>query len=208
MENDMNGGYRTARVKVTREIREALTGLLQQEADFLEKKKHPAKWYRDEAGKALKLADRDNPSLRSYEVLLSEIRPRLLKHNPIDDPWSITTLDNWPIPPDALPIVLKAYKRHFEDKTDFSIRQAKWVARLSRTDYHDTAVPDAIARTEQLCEMGGIPLDLKIVDKLLAGLEAKGEEGKLPMFFWASFSVAGALKNDPLNKEEKGGEKH
>ena len=49
-----------------------------------------------------------------------------------DQPWSMATLDRHPIPPAALLVVLAVWKhRHSTSDKSFSIREAKWAARLS-----------------------------------------------------------------------------
>ena len=86
------------------------------------------------------------PSLSKIQKLLATIRKNLDKDSPEDEPWSIFTLDDYPIPPELLPRVLEEYmvrKSTLEmptgngpvgellDDLDFSIRQAKWFVRLS-----------------------------------------------------------------------------
>tara|TARA_Y100000310_G_scaffold60328_1_gene55690 strand:+ start:253 stop:789 length:537 start_codon:yes stop_codon:yes gene_type:complete len=53
--------------------------------------------------------------------------------NPIDRPWSVGMLTQYPIQPQALPIVLEIQTKMEEDKRRLSIRQAKWVAQLYQT---------------------------------------------------------------------------
>lgn len=52
------------------------------------------------------------------------------KQGPEDAPWSLATLNDYHIPPEALPAVLRVWKMHLTERLDFTIRQAKWVARL------------------------------------------------------------------------------
>lgn len=104
--------------------------------------------------------------------------------------------------PESLSIVLNVYKQHVENGTNFTIRQAKWLSRLSSLKIKDTSIektgiPELIAKTEQLCDITGKSLDLRVFDKLLSGMESTGEEGTLTMAFSASASLAGILMNDP-----------
>jgi hypothetical protein len=155
------------------------------------------------------LVHRSDPKLPPQWPGLSIIQKVLAKArkphpDPQDKPWSIATLDQYPIPPGALPVVLRTYKRHIEDGGGFTIRQAKWVSRLSATEWAETSVPDQIAKTEQLYEIIGRTPDLEVYDKLLAGLKAEAND-LVPLF--ASASLAGILKDETLRipKGEKGG---
>ena len=71
------------------------------------------------------------PSLNSVQKVLATIRKKEKGPDPQDKPWSTATLDNYPIPPEALSIVLKVWKFHMEKGHFFHIRDAKWAARLS-----------------------------------------------------------------------------
>jgi len=80
------------------------------------------------------------PSLSTVQKVLATVRKNI-KETPIhpeDKPWSMGTLNEYPIPPDAIPAVLKVLslvvETNLKNKNDdlfFSIRQAKWAARLS-----------------------------------------------------------------------------
>lgn len=60
---------------------------------------------------------------------ISEYRSR--EANPEDKPWGLHCLDDYHVPPEALPILLRAWVHAREkEMTSFSIRQAKWVTRL------------------------------------------------------------------------------
>jgi hypothetical protein len=123
---------------------------------------------------------------------------------PQEKSWSISSLDDYPIPPQSLPAVLKAYRQHKEKGIEFTIRQAKWESRLSATDYSVTIMPDIIARTELLYELTGSlkETDFTTFDKLLAGMEGTSDKDGIPMAFWATASVAGILGNDPTKQLE------
>jgi hypothetical protein len=112
--------------------------------------------------------------------------------NDEERPWGIETLDDYPIEAAALPVVLKEYKRLFDNKQVLTIRQAKWIARLSVTGRADMSYH--IARTEEMYEMGGLPLNLEVFDKLLAGLPGQSAHWQIP--FAAIASLSAILKND------------
>ena len=105
------------------------------------------------------------PSLSSVQKVLATVRKKRkeIPEDPLHKPWSIGTLDKYPIPADNLPSVLKVWKLQ-EEKAyklrntfpfDFplTIREAKWVSRL--------------------CQM--IPDDLEKLS-LTATIYAEGEE--------------------------------
>jgi hypothetical protein len=98
----MSAAYRVNRIPVTDDIEDTVFNLIEAEHDIETKKKHPAKWYRTETAEALKLSENANPSLRSYENLVNEKRNYLKKPNPLDDPWSLGSLINYPIPQDKI----------------------------------------------------------------------------------------------------------
>jgi hypothetical protein len=151
-----------------------------------------------------------SPTIETMEKLISKARNH---KNEQDKPWSIASLDTYSIPPEALPAVLAEYARHKlkEDdtiaNTDFTIRQAKWVARLSKIDRLSKTKAGRnasyyIAKTEQIYEYLGWEPELELYDKLLAGLMGESDHWEIP--FIAEMSVWGILKNDPT-KKKKGG---
>lgn len=92
----------------------------------------------------------DYPSLSAVQKVLTTIRAKLDNRPPevkgLDKPWSVSSLSKYPIPPEALPVVLKVYAiwetvdlsaystlatKGFT-KQIFSVRLALWVARLSK----------------------------------------------------------------------------
>jgi hypothetical protein len=67
------------------------------------------------------------PSQETLEKIISEIR------NSDDDQdrlWSLVSLPSYPVPPEAIPYVLKAWARAIEKDNPITIREALWVARL------------------------------------------------------------------------------
>lgn len=92
--------------------------------------------------------------------LRKKIRPNLenrpTESKRLDTPWSIGALAQYPIPPEALPVVLRAFyaERSTDSKTDeyfriryelghesyLTIRQALWIARLSPLFKYPTIV--------------------------------------------------------------------
>jgi len=148
------------------------------------------------------------PGLSIVQKTLATVRKNVRAINPQDSPWSISTLDDYPIPPEALPKVLEAYKDHITKGIELTIREAKWVARLSATQYARTGLPFIIARTEFLYELIGKSPRFEYYDTFLSGLTAAGD---WQMPFMATASLAGILKinvveeaqNERLYNEEE-----
>jgi len=90
------------RVPVTQAIKDAVFDLIAEEDDVETKKKHATKWYRDQVADRLELSKETNPSLRSYENLTKAARNYLKLPNPLDLPWSLGSLINYPIPQDKI----------------------------------------------------------------------------------------------------------
>lgn len=169
---------------------------------------HP-KWkapmVRNEVESILRKKNRNSPkgwpSLSIIQKTLATVRKNLANPSPEDEPWSLSSLGEFPIPPEALPKVVEEYKRHRlgegtgEDKvfplpeklkqdllkkgvnldrfpkTQFTIRDAKWVARLSATQCKvSDRLPYAIAQSERLYELVGRRPEWEVFDKLLADL--------------------------------------
>jgi len=144
------------------------------------------------------------PGLSVVQKTLATVRKNIQAINPEDRPWSIGTLDDYPIPPEALPKVLEAYKDHTTKGIDLTIREAKWVVRLSATQYSIPGLPFIIARTELLYELIGKSPHFEYYDRFLAGLTAGGD---WQMPFMATASLAGILKID-IVEEAKNARKH
>lgn len=73
------------------------------------------------------------PGINAVQKILAEIRKREkeLPINPQDKPWSATTLNEYPVSPEALPWVFQVWV-HYNEALDMplTIREAKWTARL------------------------------------------------------------------------------
>ena len=88
------------------------------------------------------------PSLSTVQKILAIYRKNMKQKpvDPCDKPWCMGTLNEYPIPPDAIPAVLKVYKNNEgwrEAKLEgfdlsLTIRGAKWVSRLSHVIIDDT----------------------------------------------------------------------
>ena len=120
------------------------------------------------------------PGLSAVQKVLTTIRKSVnkLPDDPQDKPWSMATLnrpDIPPIPPEALPAVLKVWKLRIDSEEgnfSFSIREAKWAARLSTliTDTKELSTrASQYARTEILYQLIDRPFDSRGLDSLIMG---------------------------------------
>ena len=101
--------------------------------------------------------DRIMPKIRE-QVKQSKLNP-----NPIDGPWSTTTLAQYPIPPEALPHVLDVWAwTRINLHRNLTIREIQWAARL-----YALGMPDPVlsfhcrtyAATEKIYEQTGAALE-------------------------------------------------
>lgn len=127
----------------------------------------PVKVLAFEIREQLKQLGERPPELSTLEKKISEYRKRT---SPEDKPWSLSTLDDYPISPEALPKVLEEYKLHYRRGFYLTIRQAKWITRLSATQC-DASMYIFIAMIEQLSALLGTPYGLEAQDMELAGLK-------------------------------------
>ncbi len=159
------------------------------------------------------------PQIEVLERKISAYRKNKPK-NPQDEPWSLSTLETIPISGDALPVVLKEYKRLNLAGQTLTIRQAKWISRLYKIDlqnsgniYNEVVIADRfdsvgvsnayiIAKVEQFYELLGMKADLEGYTKLLSGFPSIEDNNWT--YLLASASVAGILKNDPTKSTKKG----
>ena len=103
-------------------------------------KKHP-KWkapeVRNTVGSMLHASNSkispDWPSLSTVQKVMARLRKK--EKEPTTDPeekqFCLATLNQYPIPPETLATVLAVWKSTIELDGEFTIRQAKWVSRLS-----------------------------------------------------------------------------
>ncbi len=154
-------------------------------------------------------------SVPGEETLLRLISEDRNNEHPEDQPWSIATLKDFPIvSPEALPSVLKgwAYAREHL-KAAFTIREAKWVARLCYVIKDiDILTSKALiyARTELIAEITGeskdsFEEDLKLFT-LLTGEDITSERTNQiingPKYGWSRKELEKALKLIEQAREE------
>lgn len=79
----------------------------------------------------------DWPGLSTVQKELTEIRKKYAARPPestkLDEPWSLGSLVEYPIAPEALPVVISVYKKcMLEEEPELTIREALWIGRLYR----------------------------------------------------------------------------
>lgn len=118
------------------------------------------------------------PSLSTVQKVLALVRRKAkeLPDNPQERPWSTASLDNkdnYYTPPEALPVVLKVWKSLIEKNISLTIREAKWVSRLSWviTDMGQlTETARRYALMEFLYDSINRPFNSRGLDKSLMGI--------------------------------------
>jgi len=69
------------------------------------------------------------PEIEVLERKISRYRKQAIDYFE-DRPWSMSTLDKHPIPPEAVPAVLACWKELVQNDSILTIREAKWISRL------------------------------------------------------------------------------
>jgi len=79
------------------------------------------------------------PKIRKVQDILAEARLNNEGLPPYEkkyqEPWSMATLNEYPIPSDDISIVMQAWRYSIIYKEPFTIRQAKWISRLNRIPF-------------------------------------------------------------------------
>jgi len=113
----------------------------------------------------------DWPSMSAVGKVLTDIRKtdnaRLPELKGLDSPWSLSSLAEYSIPPEALPTVMSLYKKRLAEDDVLRIRDVLWVARL----YKLIDPPDLVwdwaslyALEEMVSEIQGEPFNSSELD--------------------------------------------
>ena len=106
------------------------------------------------------------PAEETLEKLISRARNHPV--SPLDAPFSLASLAEYNIPPEAMPTIIWVYKQMFrESPQHFTIRQALWVARLHSIIESSDVVrgwADTYAFREQVCWILGEPFFTRDID--------------------------------------------
>jgi len=130
---------------------------------------------------------KDWPSLSMVQKVLAKVRKEVGKTNPKDARWSLGSLIEYPIPPEALPAVTKVYEEldpwsAFVDTAygSFTVREALWVARLYKIIDEPDLVLDwayQYAVEERYSEIMGKPLNTFDLDDFLLNVPQEMVKG-------------------------------
>ena len=126
------------------------------------------------------------PSLSAVQKILATVRKGVTETKLQDQPWSMGTLTDDQIPYEAVPAVLNVWKYKVARNESFTIRQAKWAARLSGLPKFDgtynmrrlrrlAAMSNAYAELEAVYEDAGhSTFDAGVLDRLIMGIPGGG----------------------------------
>jgi len=102
------------------------------------------------------------------ETMIREISwARNHPENPFDELWSFGSLVEYPIPSEAMPVVMSSYKKALAEKDELTVREAQWIARLHKiVDPPDLVLDWAYeyAMSEWLSEITNKPFDTTELD--------------------------------------------
>jgi len=121
------------------------------------------------------------PSLSKVQKILAKVRKNRDKSDPQDQPWNMAALDEFPIAPETIPLVLSIQKlmndpanykgsRGPSVRYNLTIRQVKWIDRLRGVYGHDfKGFGWALhySYSEQICQLLGRPFDSTALDEEL-----------------------------------------
>jgi hypothetical protein len=70
------------------------------------------------------------------DTLLKMISEFRRQTDPLDRPWSVSSLPNFEIPADALPKVMEAWAYQIRNDSSLTVREVRWIARLHQVLKH------------------------------------------------------------------------
>jgi len=166
-------------------------------------------------------ADKQLPGNDSIRNFIRE----LTKKDKLNEPFSIASLENCPISPEAIPAVLRVWEYHTKAKQqvessgksgkdwEFTIRMAKWAARLSGIIKDTQKLSEwayRYADAEYLYGLLGHPFDSTGLDQWLLGIPITGSNEYIKFLYEGMISEQG-YRPSWENKngktiDEKGGE--
>lgn len=148
----------------------------------------------------------DWPSVSAVGKVVTEIRKRddarLPELKRIDSPWSLSSLAEYNIPPEALPVVMSFYKKRLAEDDVLTIREALWAARLCKI----IDAPDLVwdwaflyATDEMVSEILGKPFDSRELDLEMIRNPQYARETQREIAIWKIAEKYGA---DPVKLKE------
>jgi hypothetical protein len=116
-----------------------------------------------------------SPSLDTLTRMISRIRNTV---SPLDTPWHLGTLRDYPLPADAVAKILEIRAKTGQE--DMTIRKAQWVARLMALPLAFEALVQQAAMyalQEKIADAIGIPFDSSEYDQKALLAELKSPDG-------------------------------
>ena len=128
------------------------------------------------------------PAISTLEKKIQNERKEIRKGNgPEDEPWSLVTLKEYPIAPEALPKVLEVYRNSWSHpelrEAGLTIRDAQWIAQLSETKALEEwpLVYKLLSQAERLSRSVGRDAHFAFLDDALASMEFGEREHALEL---------------------------
>ena len=118
----------------------------------------PPRWTAEQVrSKVNELTEGSAPGLSAVQKAIQKIKKREIDSRSKDQPWSLATLNQFPIPDDSVPVLIEAlvYSNGEMDQP-FTVREAIWVSRLSScfTTMSELVIhAKNYAAVEQACEI-------------------------------------------------------
>lgn len=159
------------------------------------------------------------PGLSIIQKILATIRSnaKILPDDPQAKPWNMATLGEYPLPPETLYQVLEVNKLYIDnEQIGFSIRVAKWAARLSALFTAPVELAqnaDQYARLEEIYRLIDRPFDSTVFDWIIMGVPIEQINKILGFIPWAALFTAqkggmeklkNRMKTIKKNKKEGG----
>jgi len=149
------------------------------------------------------------PGLNAVQRELAAIRKQKNNASPQDEPWSLASLNDYPIPPEAMPVVMSFYKKRLAEDDVLNIREALWVGRLFKIIDPQDLVWDwafLYAIDEMIAEESGEPFNSRRLDLEMIRNPQAARETQREIAIWGIAEKYGAdpvkLKNLNLSIEE------
>lgn len=147
------------------------------------------------------------PGLSAVQKELTKIRKS--PSRPFDKPFSLASLAEYDIPPEARPAVMSAYKRRLAEDDVLTIREALWIGRLYGVIEPKDLVCDyafLYATEEMVSEIRGKPFDSRDLDIVMIQDVYHARETQREIAIWDIAKKYGAdpvkLKDLNLSIEE------
>jgi hypothetical protein len=154
------------------------------------------------------------PGISKVQKVIGEIKSRVREYptSPLDEPWSLGSMAEYPLPSEALPTVMASYRKCLAENDVLPIREALWIGRLYGAIEPKDLVSDwafLYAMDEMVSEDLGRPFDSTRLDLELIKDAYYAHETQREIAIWGIAEKYGAdpvkLKDLNLSIEETEG---